>query len=56
MTYDRDVLVECLVYHQTLDGPPPFTFTCACGWRELGASHAEHVADVVESSLRVRST
>ena len=55
MSYDRDVLIEVLTYHQTITGPPPFAFTCACGWRELGASHAAHVADVYEASVEVRS-
>ena len=49
MTHDRTVLVDVLVYHQRLD-----ISGCACGWSVLGASHAEHVADIYEESLRVR--
>lgn len=46
-TYDRAVLVQVLVYHQrkNIEG-------CWCGWSELGRSHAEHVADVYEASVR----
>lgn len=46
MEYDRAVLVEVLVYHQRLD-----VGHCCCGWGVLGASHAEHVADVYEASV-----
>lgn len=45
--YSRDVLIDTLVYHQRAD----VTY-CACGWSVLGASHAEHVADVFEESSR----
>lgn len=48
--YDRAVLVEVLVYHQRLDAQ-----YCACGWGRLGQSHADHVADVYEASMEVRS-
>jgi len=44
--YDRSVMVETLVYHQRRD-----IEGCACGWSVLGASHAEHVADVYELSV-----
>jgi hypothetical protein len=47
--YVRDVLIEVLVYHQRTDA----TY-CACGWSVLGASHAEHVADVYEDSVTAR--
>jgi hypothetical protein len=45
-----------LVYHQTVAGPPPFAFSCACGWCVLGASHAEHIADVYEAAARAGGT
>lgn len=43
----RGVLVRTLIGHQRLsiDG-------CACGWKVLGASHAEHVTDAYEQELR----
>jgi len=46
MTYDREVLVNVLIYHQreSISG-------CICGWSVLGASHAEHVADVYEAAM-----
>lgn len=47
--YDRAVLVDVLVYHQ-----PTSTSGCICGWGVLGASHAEHVADVYEESAIAR--
>ncbi len=47
--YDRDVLTTTLVYHQRKDSA-----SCCCGWSVLGASHAEHVADVYEESVAVR--
>jgi hypothetical protein len=47
--YDREVLVEVLVYHQRKDAS-----RCACGWAELGRSHAEHVATVYEESMEAR--
>lgn len=50
--YDRALLTEVIVYHQAIAGPPPFLFTCGCGWCVLGASHAEHVVEVYESSAR----
>ncbi len=49
LPYDRDVPSEVLVYHYRKDSA-----TCGCGWGVLGASHAEHVADVVEESLAAR--
>ena len=52
--YNREILVEVLTFHQTISGPPPFSFTCACGWRELGHSHVGHVADVYEASYTAR--
>lgn len=47
--YDRAVLVDVLVHHW-----PTSTSGCGCGWRELGASHPEHVADVYEQSVIAR--
>lgn len=44
--YRRDVLTTVLIYHQRRD-----ITSCACGWSVLGASHAEHVADVYEASV-----
>lgn len=46
----RAVLVEVLVYHQRKSSSD-----CCCGWAVLGASHAEHVADVFAESLAARS-
>lgn len=46
MPYDRAVLVNVLIYHQRTA-----TSGCGCGWAVLGASHAEHVADVYEQSI-----
>lgn len=46
VTYDRDVLVQVLVYHQRQDSQ-----SCLCGWDKLGASHPEHVADMYEQAL-----
>jgi hypothetical protein len=56
MTEDeRRVLVDVLVYHARVDGPPPYSFHCACGWgmrpEHLGQSFAEHVADVYAESI-----
>lgn len=47
--YDRKVLVDVFVYHQRT-----LTAGCACGWSVLGASHAEHVADIYEESVRAK--
>ena len=46
VTYDRNVLVEVLVYHQRAKSSG-----CGCGWHVLGASHAEHSAEVYEQSI-----
>jgi hypothetical protein len=43
MRYSRVTLVDVLIYHQRHD-----IGGCACGWSVLGASHAEHVADIYE--------
>lgn len=48
--YDREVLVEILVYHYRKNDS-----SCGCGWAELGRSHPEHVANVYEQSVAVRS-
>lgn len=45
--YSREVLTTVLVYHQRKN-----IESCCCGWAKWGASHAEHVADVYEDSLR----
>lgn len=50
MTYNREILVAVLVYHQRLD-----IGRCGCGWNELGASHAEHVADIYEDTIRLEA-
>jgi len=47
--YDREALIEVLVYHQ-----PTSTSGCICGWAVLGASHAEHVADRYEYVMDMR--
>lgn len=47
--YDRESLVTVLVYHQRKD-----IRGCCCGWSVLGASHAEHVADVYEESVATK--
>jgi hypothetical protein len=44
--YDREVLIEVLVYHYRKDMEG-----CGCGWAELGRSHPEHVADVYQASV-----
>ncbi len=50
VAYDRDVLVEVLVYHW-----PTETSGCWCGWAELGRSFPGHVADVYEASVHARA-
>lgn len=47
--YRRPLLVEVLVYHWRTE-----TSGCGCGWGVLGASHAEHVADVYEIAVGIR--
>lgn len=47
--YNREVLVNTLVYHQHREDS-----SCICGWAELGRSHPEHVADVYESRWKER--
>lgn len=51
--YDRARMVAVLIDHQRMDGPPPFVGGCACGWHVLGASWAEHVADIYETRERL---
>lgn len=46
-SYDREKLIDVLVYHQRSDSSG-----CICGWGVLGESHAVHVADVYEMVLR----
>lgn len=45
--YDREWLVSVLIYHQRTD-----TSGCHCGWAVLGASYAEHVADIYEETIQ----
>ena len=47
LIYDRTILVNILIYHYRKDDS-----SCGCGWGILGASHAEHVADIYEESIR----
>lgn len=47
--YSRSLLVEILIYHQRTD-----TSGCHCGWAVLGASYAEHVADVYEAARGIK--
>jgi hypothetical protein len=49
IVYDRTVLVDVLVYHWATN-----TSGCGCGWAVLGASYAEHVADVYEAAVTWR--
>ena len=49
MIYDRAALVDTVVYHWRTDNAG-----CGCGWAVLGASHAEHVADVYEQVVSLR--
>jgi hypothetical protein len=44
--YSRTMLVAVLVEHQRKDER-----ACLCGWDRLGASHAEHVADMYEAAM-----
>jgi hypothetical protein len=50
LAYDREVLTAVVIYHyrKGIEG-------CGCGWAELGASYAEHVADVYEQSVAVKA-
>lgn len=48
--YDREVLVNVLVYHGST-GPA----RCWCGWAMLGASLPEHIADVYEAAVTRRA-
>lgn len=50
MAYDREVLVNALIYHWATN-----TSGCGCGWSVLGASHPEHVADVYEQAIVSRA-
>lgn len=47
--YDRELLVNVLVYHQRTDSSG-----CGCGWAKLGFSHPEHVVQVFEESVALR--
>ena len=48
--YDRERLIQVLIYHQRLD-----IGHCACGWggrpQHLGLSHAAHIADIYEEEM-----
>jgi hypothetical protein len=46
MEFNREMMMDVLVYHQRLD-----VGTCACGWSVIGASHAQHVVEVYELSI-----
>lgn len=46
--YSRLLLIEILIYHQRTE-----VSGCHCGWSVLGASHAEHIADVYEAARGV---
>ena len=50
VTYDSEVLTTVLIYHW-----PTASSGCHCGWAKLGASFADHVADVYEESVAARS-
>lgn len=54
MIYDREVLVNVLVYHWRTN-----TNACGCGWGkapgDLGKSHPEHVANVYEESIAAKA-
>lgn len=50
VSYDRKVLVGVLIYHW-----PTRTNGCECGWGVLGASYPEHIADVYEAAVAVRT-
>lgn len=47
LTYDRDKLIQTLVYHW-----PTKNSGCWCGWNELGKLFPAHVADIYEQMLR----
>lgn len=49
LAYDREVLVEILVYHWRTDSSG-----CGCGWAQLGRSHPAHIADVYEDAMTYR--
>lgn len=49
--YDRQVLIEILVYHWRTDNSG---CGCGCGWGDLGRSHPAHVADVYEQEMLYR--
>lgn len=49
MEYNRELLVEILVYHYRTNSAG-----CGCGWAELGKSHPEHIANVYEDSIAMR--
>jgi hypothetical protein len=53
--FDRDRLVQTLIYHQQITSRLGYISACACGWGQrpehLGLSWPEHVADVYEQTL-----
>lgn len=50
--FDREVLVEILVYHYRVAPGKG----CGCGWDQLGGSWPEHVATVYEESVTARAS
>ena len=44
---DRGILEAILLAHQRVS-----IGACGCGWDKLGASHVEHVADIIEAASR----
>ena len=50
LRYDRDVLVDILIYHTRRD-----IKGCRCGWAELGRSWPEHVATVYEEAVNAKA-
>lgn len=49
MEYDREILVQVLIYHQRAE--LKISSPCLCGWAVAGESHADHAADVYELEL-----
>lgn len=46
LSYNREVLLETLIYHQRRDHKG-----CICGWSELGKSHPEHIIHIYEEAV-----
>lgn len=47
----RKLAAAVLVAHQRLN-----MSECLCGWSELGKSHAEHVAEVLDAAGALRTS